>query len=189
MGDVVNKAEFARLTGYSARAISDWIKQGMPAEGTGKKGSPVRIDTAKAIEWMCRRRVERELPEQREVRSREEEELRLTSARANKIEAEDALLRRESCRVEEARQALLGIGAVVVSELGSLPGRLAHVMQETDDPAEAREQLDEECRRVRARMADRLEAAGGSLGDGEIDPSAAEANRMAVGRGEARTAG
>ncbi len=181
MAETVNKAEFARLTGYSARAISQWIKQGMPAEGTGKKGSPVRIDTAKAIEWMCRRRVERELPDKKEMRSREEEELRLTSARADKIEAERALLRRESCRVEDARQTLFGVGAVLVSELGSLPGRLAHVMQETDDPAEAREQLDDECRRVRSRIADRLETAGGSLGGGEIDTSAAEEDGMGVG--------
>lgn len=181
MAETVNKAEFARLTGYSARAVGQWIQEGMPAEGSGKKGSAVRIDTAKAIEWMCRRRVERELPDKKEVRSREEEELRLTSARANKIEAEDALLRRESCRVEDARQALFGVGSVVVSELGSLPGRLAHVMQETDDPADAREQLDDECRRVRARIADRLEAAGGGLGGGEIDTSAAEADGVAVG--------
>lgn len=173
MAQTVNKAEFARLTGYSARTITQWIKEGMPAEGTGRKGSAVRIDTAKAIEWMCQRRLEKNLPEQREVRSREEEELRLTSARANKIEAEDQLLRRESCRVEDARQAMLGVGSVVVSELGSLPGRLAHVMQEASDPAEAREQLDDECRRVRTRIADRLEAARRDLGDGEADSAAA----------------
>ncbi len=173
MGDTVNKAEFARLTGYSARAVTQWIKEGMPAQGTGRKGSPVRIDTAKAIEWMCQRRLDKNLPEQREMRSREEEEIRLTKARADKVEAEDALLRRESCRVQDARQVLLGVGAVLVSEMGSLPGRFAHVMQETSDPAEAREQLDDECRRVRDRIADRLEAARRDLGDGEADSAAA----------------
>ena len=174
MGDTVNKAQFALITGYSARTVTQWIKEGMPAEGTGKKGSAVRIDTADAIEWLCKRRLEKNLPQQRDIRSRDEEEVRLITARADKIESEDAILRRESCRVQDARQAMLGLGSVVVSEMGSLPGRLAHVMQETSDPAEAREQLDDECRRVRARIADRLEAAGRDLGDGEADTPAAE---------------
>jgi len=181
VSDTVNKAEFARLTGYSARAVTQWINQGLPAYGTGKKGSPIRIDTAEAIEWMCRRRVERELPAQREQRSREDEEIRLITARADKIEAEDALLRRESCRVEDARQMLLGVGSLLVSEMGSLPGRLAHVMQESNDPGDAREQIDEECRRVRSRIADRLEAASGDLDGGAAGEAGTQKDGVAVG--------
>ena len=181
MGDTVNKAQFARMAGYSARAVTEWIKEGMPCEGAGRKGSAVRIDTAEAIEWLCKRRLEKNLPAQSDIRSREEEEIRLITARADKIEAEDQLLRRESCRVQDARQAVLGLGSVLVSELGSLPGRLAHVMQETNDPGEAREQLDDECRRVRTRIADRLEAATGNLGGGEIDTSRAQESAVGVG--------
>lgn len=48
----MNKAEFAKLVGRSPRQVSNWIHAGMPAEGTGRKGSELRIDPPAAVQWL-----------------------------------------------------------------------------------------------------------------------------------------
>lgn len=153
--EYVSMAALARFLDASPRTIRRAIDDGMPAERKAQRGVEVRIPFADAVAWWYRQEAERRMPS---TGSRDDEELRLISARANKIEAEDALLRRESCRVEDARQAMLGLGSVVVSEFGSLPGRLAHLADEVADPAALREAVDDEVRRVRARIADTLDA-------------------------------
>jgi phage terminase Nu1 subunit (DNA packaging protein) len=92
---ILNKREYADARGMSERTVTRWLAEGLPFEGSGKKGDPIRIDMAKATAWEISREVAKQLGDSRpaggEQTSREEEELRKLRAERKLKEAEQRL--------------------------------------------------------------------------------------------------
>lgn len=57
----LNKREYAEARGVSERTVTNWIRQGLPCEGSGKKGDPLRITLGEAIQWEINREVEKQI--------------------------------------------------------------------------------------------------------------------------------
>ncbi|MCO7217140.1 terminase small subunit [Halomonas sp. OfavH-34-E] len=57
----LNKREYAEARGVSERTVTNWIKQGLPYEGSGKKGDPLRITLGHAIQWEIEREVAKQI--------------------------------------------------------------------------------------------------------------------------------
>lgn len=57
----LNKREYAETRGVSERTVTNWIRQGLPCEGSGKKGDPLRIALGEAIQWEINREVEKQI--------------------------------------------------------------------------------------------------------------------------------
>lgn len=49
--NLVSRDEFARFIGVSVRSVSNYCAAGMPHQGGGKKGNPLRIDSGPAVAW------------------------------------------------------------------------------------------------------------------------------------------
>lgn len=169
MGKIISKKELAELIGKSERWVSKLIDDGLPVAGGGGKGTPVRIDSQAAIEWLMAREV------RREIGGEDDEEGGAGSGTAS---AEDRALkraRREKLQIEidVALGRLVPVSAVVffhttiaavfATQLDALPSRLASEMAVMNDPALCRARIFEETRRVRAATADRLESRASEL--------------------------
>jgi phage terminase Nu1 subunit (DNA packaging protein) len=162
-----NKSLFAKITGYSSRQVSNWIAEGMPVAGTGKRGSPLRIDTAKAIAWLLKRAGDggnlpgRKGPSQNE---------RLIAARARRQEL--AAAREEGLQIPLDAHAsdLNTVAGITVSQLDALPGRVAFEIAGISDAAEVANTLRRECRAIRDNIAERVLAFAAALsGDVRTD--------------------
>ena len=87
-----------------------------------------------------------------------QEEARLKFHQADKAEVEAMKAKNEVLVIEEVRDALNEIAATYGSQLDSLGGRTANELAAIDDPAEIRQILFAEGRRIRSQTADALEA-------------------------------
>jgi phage terminase Nu1 subunit (DNA packaging protein) len=89
---ILNKAEYADARGVSPRTVSRWLAEGMPAEGSGKRGDALRIDMAKATAWEIACEVAKQLGDgatlDGEGTSKEQEELMKLRAERKVREAE-----------------------------------------------------------------------------------------------------
>jgi len=110
---ILNKAEYAEARGVSPRTVTRWLADGMPAEGSGKKGDALRIDMAKATAWEIECEVARQIGDGRavdgEVTTKDEEELRKLRAERRMREA-DAELR--ALELSEKKKTLIDIDLV-----------------------------------------------------------------------------
>lgn len=169
MGKIISKKELAELIGKSERWVTNLIADGLPTAGGGGKGTPLKIDSQAAIEWLMAREV------RREIGGEDDEEGGASSGTAS---AEDRALkraRREKLQIEidVALGRLVPVSAVVffhttiaavfATQLDALPSRLASEMAVMNDPALCRARIFEETRRVRAATADRLDARASEL--------------------------
>lgn len=169
MGKIISKKELAELIGKSERWVTNLIADGLPTAGGGGKGTPLKIDSQAAIEWLMAREV------RREIGGEDDEEGGAGSGTAS---AEDRALkraRREKLQIEidVALGRLVPVSAVVffhttiaavfATQLDALPSRLASEMAVMNDPALCRARIFEETRRVRAATADRLESRASDL--------------------------
>lgn len=57
----LNKKQYAEARGVSERTVTNWIRQGLPCEGSGKKGDPLRITLGDAIQWEISREVAKQI--------------------------------------------------------------------------------------------------------------------------------
>ncbi|MEJ1365636.1 MAG: terminase small subunit [Candidatus Sedimenticola sp. (ex Thyasira tokunagai)] len=163
MATVVNRSEFARIVNRSPRQVSNWIKDGMPAEGTGKKGHPISIDTGKAIWWLIAKEAERQSGSGSAEGTKNSEELRLLSARADKAETEAARSREEVVPVEDIQDVLNEVAVIYASQLDAVASRNANELAGLADPGEVRHLLFGEVRKIRQATAEKLQAYAGSL--------------------------
>lgn len=157
---ITNKNEFSEIIGASPRHVTNLIREGMPVDGTGKKGSPLKIDTAKALAWWRDREVEKQLGkvarEAGDPETRKDADRRLAAARADRAEVEAARARAEVIPMADAQFVMNEAMAVIASQLDGLGGRLASELAAISEPAAIRQKLLAETRRIRAAAADRL---------------------------------
>lgn len=144
-------AEYARLRGRSKGWVSRQIARGMPARGLKRSGSGYDIDPAAAIDWeLAQARAEAHTPP-------DSPHARLVRAQAERHEIENARRRGELLLEVHVRQALLALTAALVSQLESLPARVAGELAGISDAATIRARLLEECRAIRSAFADAAE--------------------------------
>lgn len=176
---IVNKTQFAEIIGKSERWVTTLQQEGMPVESARKKGVAVKIDTTVALAWLIDREVAKATGGG--TGSREQEELRLIAWRANKTEVETRLLRGELASLDEMRAAVAAAMTVMATTLDGLGGRLAGQLATMDSPAEIRDLLLDECRRIRLAAHERLANFGVDPDSGTNTQAAAEADRLEVG--------
>jgi phage terminase Nu1 subunit (DNA packaging protein) len=154
----VNKTEFARIVGYSPRQISKWINQGLPVEGAGRKGSPLRISTPKAIAWLIDREVKRQagLSPDEKRKTKEAEDLRFRAARADHAELDLAIRRGQVTPSDDTADVLNEVAVIYSSQLDGLGGRLASELAANTSPEGIYQILFTEGRRIRSATAERL---------------------------------
>ncbi|EOW7174538.1 TPA: hypothetical protein I7138_20300 [Vibrio vulnificus] len=160
---IVNRNEFADLVGKSAKWVGKWIEDGMPTEGGGGRGKPIMIDTAKAIDWLVAREVQKQVGEGDDEDDRtpkpgtkDGEELLTAIAKRRKATVEADKAEESVLKLEDAGQFLYAISTLYGNELNGLGARLATEVAPVDEPAKCKHIIDVECRRVRAATADRL---------------------------------
>lgn len=110
---ILNKREYADARGMSERTVTRWLAEGLPYEGSGKKGDPIRIDMAKATAWEIAREVAKQLGDGRsvdgEATSKEQEELMKLRADRKTREAEAEL---RALELGEKKRTLIDIDLV-----------------------------------------------------------------------------
>jgi len=109
IGRTVDKAELARVTGYSVSWIEKLMKQGMPIKNQGRKRSGVAttFDTAQVLDWML-------AAERKKVEAKYEELIKLLKKRAGMVDengnpignaADDIMSETEAKRRERSAKA------------------------------------------------------------------------------------
>lgn len=154
---IVSKAQFAEITGYSSRQVGKWVADGMPCEGKGRKGSALRIDTARGIAWLLAQADAKTGAPQTE----------LTAARHSvEIERARKLKLENDCKMgllvpaADVSIALNEAMRIIASNEDGIPGRLAQKLSSMTEPATIRQLLLTELRRGRQTAADRLREFG-----------------------------
>lgn len=90
----LNKKQYAEARGVSERTVTNWIRQGLPCEGSGKKGDPLRITLGEAIQWEISREVEKQIGSggsEGETTTKDEELMKLRAER--QLREHDAAIR------------------------------------------------------------------------------------------------
>lgn len=146
-GKTVNAKEFAEWLGISKARVTQLIQEGMPAENSGRKGSPLKINTAEATEWLIAKRAGQleEKPESQRDR--------LYRERADEKALANARQRQQLLTRGSVREALLMIATQCATSLDGLPGRLANELATITDARILRERLLFETRDIRRRIA------------------------------------
>lgn len=134
----VSRARFARMAGVTPQAVSQWIRDGLPAINAGKRGQRVEIGLDDAMPWLI---------DNRGAPPGSERE-RLAKEQADRLALANAETRQELIRAEHVSWFLgEALGGLKLQLLG-LPGRLATQLASIDDPALARSTLKNEMTRV-----------------------------------------
>lgn len=161
-GQFVNKVEFARWNGVSARQVGNWENDGMPSIRVGRGRAGNKIDSALAQRWLEERRLAKNAPSEGTY---DRERLRLVTEQANEKAIKNALERGELIKSEHAQEFAMEAVARLAGNLSGLPGRLANELARTQSPAECRELIKREVDRTRQQFAADLEELGESCQD------------------------
>jgi phage terminase Nu1 subunit (DNA packaging protein) len=150
--------QLAALIGLSGRQVQRLAAEGvLPRDGRG------RYDPTKAVPAFVQY-----LRDGREGSgSLVEEKLRLTVAQRREIEQKTRHRARELVEIDEVDRVFAAAMVTVGSQLDGLGGRLANELSALTDPAQVREVLFRETRRIRAAAAAQLEALAGAPASGE----------------------
>lgn len=154
-GLTVNKKEFADILGVSPKTVSNHIDNGMPTLGGGGRGRAVKINTKQGINWLVEKEISRRYgDDDEETQSNEDRELK--RARREKLELEIENLKKLVLPFDAIEEILFRLATVYSSQLDSIASRLASDVAAVDDPAECRQIIYSETRRIRASTADAL---------------------------------
>jgi phage terminase Nu1 subunit (DNA packaging protein) len=143
---VMNRSQFAKLTGLSTGAISAKRDAGLVVcvKGSSKQGSKMQIDVAPSLRNLFAERVSRHSPDHD----------RITAARAAKLERENQLAVGQLIDANELQNDLLRAISFLAQAFDSLPQRVT-----TDELLQAK--IEEEIRLARNEFADSLNRMGG----------------------------
>jgi len=126
---ILNKREFADARDVSERTVTRWLAEGLPYEGSGKKGDPIRIEMGKAIAWEVQREVARQVgtgrPADGETTTKAEEELLKLRADRKTREAEAEL---RALELGEKQKRLIDID-LVEQTLASAMTQMAMILR------------------------------------------------------------
>lgn len=159
MGMLVNKQDLSEILGKAENTLTRWQKNGMPIKVTGHRGQSNQYDTEDVIEWMMTQRVQQVIvgPDG-ESYDLKTEEARLKKHQADKAEIDAGIARGKVIDADDVQDILNEVAVIYRSQLDSLGGRLADEFASLTDPAELKQRLFEEGRRVGADTADKLVA-------------------------------
>ena len=182
-GHWVSHKELAAVLDVNQSTLTSWHRdQGMPIAIQGKRGAGYTYDTAAVFRWYGAWQVKKALANGHEKAGKvvdlKTEEARLKGFQADKAEIEALKARREVILVEDAKDTLNDIAVVYGSQIDALGGRLANELAAIDEPAEIRQKLFAEGRRIREATANALEALVAGSGEyvGEVGEGASTAD-------------
>lgn len=120
MALILNKKEYAEARGVSERTVTRWLSDGLPHNGSGKKGDPIQIELNAAIKWEVDREVSKQLGGRRsnsddEETTFEQEELKKLRAE-RKIKESEAELKALELGQKNGELVDLGDVEVVIAE-------------------------------------------------------------------------
>lgn len=153
----INITKFAQFLGKSGQYVRLLIEQGLPAEGTGRRGRQVFVHTDEAITWLLAReraKVEAELAPDDATASAATKRLRAAQADLAELDASER--RGELVAFEDIKQVVLASSMTYRQQLLALPGRMAQQMAACTDPAMTHSKLLEECCRILQLVSDEL---------------------------------
>ena len=133
----VSRARFARMTGRSPQAVSQWIADGLPHDGGGR-GNRIVIDLDRALPWLI---------DNRGAPPGSERE-RLAKEQADRLALQNAETRRELVRADHVSWFVGEALGQLKEQIMGLPGRLATQLASIDDPAITRSTLKSEAARI-----------------------------------------
>ena len=172
----VSRRDMAAILGISEEHVSRLARDGHLPQST--KG---RYDLAQAVQayvhYCSHGKAHNE-----NLKSKQ----RWEEAKAKKVELETAQLERKLVTIEDAQIAINEAMVIIATQLDGIGGRLASEIAGMTDPAEIRQRLLNETRRIRAAAADRLArlgAADHSSGDSEATTGK---NSRPVGKSKSR---
>ncbi|MDE1464800.1 terminase small subunit [Spartinivicinus poritis] len=196
----LNKKDYADLRGVSERTVGRWLSEGLPHDGSGKKGDPIQINLNAAIAWEIEREVEKQLggkhtPGDESTTYAQEELLKLRAERRIK-EAEADL--KEVERDEKAQQVIdLEQASIKVAEaltqisiiLKPVGRKIIPKVMIAQNEAQGLKLWDDEVNRAFTTAANILEelaineqsASKNTGSDGQSDSTSATSNSMAMG--------
>jgi len=160
-GRLVNHKELASILEVSQATLTTWHRDyGMPMAVKGSRGKVHSYNISEVFRWYGTWQVDKVLAQGHEQGGKvivlKTEEARLKKHQADKAEVEAQIVRGEVLMVEDIKEFLNTIATTYGSQLDALGGRLANELAAIDDPAEIRERLFAEGRRIRETTADAL---------------------------------
>lgn len=168
----INQTDVADLLGVSRARVSQIFKEvDCPIIKSGKKGKAVVVKSSQFFQWYIDRHLSKQLAKIRVdedgIGTKEQEEKRLIAAKARKVEMELQILKEQLVPVMDVQILLDEVAINYVSGLEALPGRMANLIAGMNDPAEIKERIFGEVRRVRKSTAEKLTGfrAGGKNGE------------------------
>ncbi|WP_027858395.1 terminase small subunit [Marinobacterium jannaschii] len=158
MGITVSKKTLADMIGKSPRWVTKLIEDGLPVRGGGGRGKAVELDTEEVINWLIRQEVMRRFGDGEEIEegSTADEDRQLKRVRREKIELEIDRERGKVLPLDAVEPILFRIATVLGTQIDALASRNASELAVINDPAEIRQVLFSEGRRIRAVTSDRL---------------------------------
>jgi len=162
-GRLVSHKELASILDITQTTLTGWHRdQGMPVAVKGKKGSTYSYDMAAVFRWYGAWQVDKVLAKGHERGGKivdiKREEARLKMHQADKAEIEALKAKNEVLMIEDVKDTLNDVAVIYGSQLDALGGRLANELAAIEEPAEIRQKLFAEGRRIREATAHALEA-------------------------------
>lgn len=173
---LVTQREFAKIIGKSEPWVKTLADRGMPLQRTGKSGpGSVTINSAAAIDWLIEQARQKAAPE-----GQDEASLRLLTAKADIAEFEANQKRGDMRSLADYQQATSEAAVIFATQMDGLPARMASQLSAMNDAAVIRKALEDETRRIRLAVADRLRDWAMLAEDGGVDnaPSGSDGGPM-----------
>lgn len=193
-GRLVNQGELAEILDVAKATITMWAREyGMPVAHRGKRGQTNSYDMGAIFRWYGQWQVDKVLSKGAERGGKivdvKTEEARLKMFQADKAEVDAQKAKNEVLLIEDVKDTLNEIATTYGSQLDALGGRLANELAAIEDPAEIRQVLFAEGRRIRSSTADALEAlvARTDIEIGEVGESSGPEDSGPVGGREPDT--
>ncbi|MCL1124228.1 terminase small subunit [Shewanella surugensis] len=157
----VNRNGLADILEKSPKHVGDLITQGMPTSGGGGRGKAISINTKEAVDWLTEREVSKQIGDLQAENgpiegTKDGEDLLLTMAKRRKADVDAKKAEEKVIDLEDLGQFMYAISSLYASELNGLGARLAPEVAGIDDPAQCKNRIDIECRRIRSATADRI---------------------------------
>jgi len=169
-GRMVGQKDLAAILDVAQVTLTGWHRDhGMPIAVKGQRGAGYSYDIGAVFRWYGQWQVDKAIGKGHEPGSEvivlKTEEGRLKKFQADKAEVDAQIARKTVLLIDDVKDTLNEIAATYGSQLDALGGRLANELAAIEEPAEIRQKLFAEGRRIREATADALEALVAEAGD------------------------
>lgn len=137
MGQIVSKAELAKILGKDEKTLLRWHKDGLPIRKRGKRGVASQYDTEEVVDWLVAQAgTKKEMDSAR---------IRLANAQARKVEIEIERMEGEQIALEDMKLLWANVLARFRAKILALPARLAMQLADMNDPKKIERLLKNHC--------------------------------------------